>query len=414
MQTQQDKTVLAMVGLPARGKSFTARKIARYLTWRGHHTRVFNVGSYRREQLGAKKEHSFFDPDNRQARDARRKVALDALDDAIRWLKDEAGEVAVFDATNTTRSRRQDLRAACEAAGVKITFVETICEDPAIIEENIRATKLHLPDYEGLDGDDAARDFRMRIAHYRRIYEPLEDESASWIKLIVFEGGGRRIVVNRVDGHPTLRAAQLLLSFQSRERTIWLARHGESTHNLEGRIGGDAALSDEGKRFAQALGEWMKEGKSDFKVWTSTLVRTRQTAELVATEHTPWRMLDEIDAGICDGLTYAEIAERMPEVAAGRKADKHVYRYPRGESYLDVITRLDPLIGELERLTHPLLVIGHQAVLRTLYAYLTGHSREDTPFLEIPLHTVIELAPSGHLPIERRFELLADRAGTRS
>ncbi|HHH27268.1 MAG TPA: fructose-2,6-bisphosphatase, partial [Polyangiaceae bacterium] len=383
MQTQQDKTVLAMVGLPARGKSFTARKIARYLTWRGHHTRVFNVGSYRREQLGAKKEHSFFDPDNREARQARRKVALDALDDAIRWLKEDNGEVAVFDATNTTRSRRQDLRAACDAAGVKITFVETICEDPAIIEDNIRATKLHLPDYEDLDDGEALRDFRMRIAHYRRIYEPLENESASWIKLIVFEGGGRRIVVNRVDDHPTLRAAQLLLSFQSRERTIWLARHGESTHNVAGRIGGDAPLSDEGKRFAQALGEWMKD-KGDFKVWTSTLVRTRQTAELVAADHTPWRMLDEIDAGICDGMTYEEIGEQMPEVATGRKADKLRYRYPRGESYLDVINRLDPLIGELERLTHPLLVIGHQAVLRTLYAYLTGHPREETPFLEIP------------------------------
>jgi len=408
MQTQPDKTVLAMVGLPARGKSFTARKIARYLTWRGHHTRVFNVGSYRREQLGAKKEHSFFDPDNRQAREARRKVALAALDDTIRWLKEEDGEVAVFDATNTTRARRQDLRTACEEAGVKITFVETICEDPAIIEDNILATKLHLPDYEGLDEEEAARDFRMRIAHYRRIYEPLEDESLSWIKLIVFEGGGRRIVVNRVDDHPTLRAAQLLLSFQSRERTIWLARHGESTHNLEGRIGGDAPLSDKGKRFAKALGAWLKDRDGDVQVWTSTLARTRQTAELIDHEHTPWRMLDEIDAGICDGMTYQEIAEKMPEVAAGRKADKLRYRYPRGESYLDVINRLDPLINELERLTHPLVVIAHQAVLRTLYAYLTGHPREQTPFLEIPLHTVIELAPGGHLPTERRFPLLVE------
>lgn len=409
MQTQPTKTVLAMVGLPARGKSFIARKIARYLSWRGHQARVFNVGSYRRDQLGAQKNHSFFDPDNRDARDARRVVAIAALDDAIRWLKEEAGEVAVFDATNTTRSRREDLRARCEEGGVGITFVETICEDPATIEENIRATKLHLPDYAGLDGEEAARDFRMRIAHYRRIYEPLEDPSLSWIKLIVFEGGGRRIVVNRVDDHPTLRAAQLLLSFQARERTIYLARHGESTHNLEGRIGGDAPLSEHGKAFASALGDWLKERGEEVRVWTSTLARTRQTAEVIAAEHTPWRMLDEIDAGVCDGMTYEEIGIQMPDVAAGRKADKLRYRYPRGESYLDVITRLDPLISEIERLEHPLLVIGHQAVLRTLYAYLTGHPREETPFLEIPLHTVIELAPGGHLPHERRYELLPDR-----
>jgi 6-phosphofructo-2-kinase / fructose-2,6-biphosphatase 3 len=407
MQRQDTKTVLAMVGLPARGKSFIARKVARYLNWRGHVTRVFNVGSYRREQLGIKKDHSFFDPDDREARSQRRKVALTALDDAIAWLKGGEGDVAVFDATNTTRERRESLKNRCEDAAIPITFVETICEDPTVIEENIRSTKLHLPDYEGLDHDAAIRDFRMRIAHYRRIYEPLEDEAHSWIKLIVFDGGGRRIVVNRVEDATTLRAAQLLLSFQSRERTIWLTRHGESTHNVAGRIGGDAPLSDRGKQFAAKLGEWLGERKSgDVDVWTSTLMRTRQTAEHVAPDHIPWRMLDEIDAGVCDGMTYEEIADTMPDVAAGRKTDKLRYRYPRGESYLDVINRLDPLIGELERVSRPLLVIAHQAVLRTLYAYLAGHPRNETPHLEIPLHTVIELAPGGHLPKEQRFELM--------
>ncbi|MCA9625844.1 MAG: histidine phosphatase family protein [Myxococcales bacterium] len=402
----KNKTVLAMVGLPARGKSFMARKMARYLNWRGHRTRVFNVGSYRREHLGAKKDHRFFDPDQREAREARRKVALDALDAALGWVVAE-GDVAVFDACNITRDRRDEIRARCRHAGVDLCFVETICDDPAVIEENIRATKLKLPDYEGLDPEDAARDFRMRIAHYRRLYQPLDDESSSFVKLMAFKGGGRRVVVNRVDEDPTLRAAQLLLSFQSRERDLWLVRHGESTHNVAGRIGGDAPLSDRGRAFAGKLGEWLaQQDKGPVEVWTSTLVRTRQTAEIVSPDHTPWRALDEIDAGVCDGMTYAEIAEQMPDVHEGRKADKLRYRYPRGESYLDVIQRLDPLIGDLERVTEPLLIIAHQAVLRALYAYLMGHPREEAPFLEIPLHTVIELAPGGHLPTERRHPLV--------
>jgi hypothetical protein len=36
------------VGLPARGKSFIARKLVNYLTWRGNQCRIFNVGKYRR------------------------------------------------------------------------------------------------------------------------------------------------------------------------------------------------------------------------------------------------------------------------------------------------------------------------------------------------------------------------------
>ena len=46
---------------------------------------------------------------------------------------------------------------------------------------------------------------------------------------------------------------------------------------------------------------------------------------------TRWRALDEIDAGVCDGLTYEEIEAKYPEEFAGRDRDKYNYRYPRGE-----------------------------------------------------------------------------------
>ncbi len=41
---ERTPTVIVMVGLPARGKTFIARKMARYLIWQGVKTRVFNVG----------------------------------------------------------------------------------------------------------------------------------------------------------------------------------------------------------------------------------------------------------------------------------------------------------------------------------------------------------------------------------
>ena len=43
------KLVIVMVGLPARGKSYVTKKIARYLNWLQHDTRIFNVGERRRE-----------------------------------------------------------------------------------------------------------------------------------------------------------------------------------------------------------------------------------------------------------------------------------------------------------------------------------------------------------------------------
>lgn len=47
------------------------------------------------------------------------------------------------------------------------------------------------------------------------------------------------------------------------------------------------------------------------QVWTSTLRRTIQTASLLPYEKLTWKSLDELDAGVCDGMTYEEIAVRL-------------------------------------------------------------------------------------------------------
>ena len=43
-------------------------------------------------------------------------------------------------------------------------------------------------------------------------------------------------------------------------------------------------------------------------------------------------------------MTYEEIQERYPEEFALRDADKYHYRYPSGESYQDLVARLEPVI----------------------------------------------------------------------
>lgn len=75
-----------MVGLPARGKTYIARKLSRYLSWLGLRTQVFNVGNYRRKQFGAVQPHNFFDSTNREAREQRTRAAMDALEDMKNWF----------------------------------------------------------------------------------------------------------------------------------------------------------------------------------------------------------------------------------------------------------------------------------------------------------------------------------------
>ena len=57
---------------------------------------------------------------------------------------------------------------------------------------------------------------------------------------------------------------------------------------------------------------------------------------------------------------------------------------------------------ELERQQN-ILIIGHQAVLRAIYAYFQNYPQEEIPYLEIPLHTVIKLTPKAYGCNEERF-----------
>ena len=62
-----DRIVIAMVGLPARGKSYISKAIVRYLTFFGCPIQLFNAGNKRRLDGHAGADASFFDPANAQA-----------------------------------------------------------------------------------------------------------------------------------------------------------------------------------------------------------------------------------------------------------------------------------------------------------------------------------------------------------
>nr|KJB20412.1 hypothetical protein B456_003G146900 [Gossypium raimondii] len=376
---------IVLVGLPARGKTFTAVKLTRYLRWLGHDTKHFNVGKYRRLKHGTNQSADFFRADNPEGMEARNEVAALAMDDMIAWMQ-EGGQVGIFDATNSSRSRRNMLMKMAEGR-CKIIFLETICNDERIIERNIRLKIQQSPDYaEEPDFEAGLQDFTTRLANYEKVYEPVDE--GSYIKMIdMASGHGGQIQVNNISGYLPGRIVFFLVNTHLTPRPILLTRHGESRDNVRGRIGGDSVLSDTGEIYMKKLANFVeKRLKSErtASIWTSTLQRTILTASpIVGFPKIQWRALDEINAGVCDGMTYEEIKKNMPEEYESRKKDKLRYRYPRGESYLDVIQRLEPVIIELERQRAPVVVISHQAVLRALYAYFADRPLKEIPHIEV-------------------------------
>ncbi|KAJ7911499.1 bifunctional 6-phosphofructo-2-kinase/fructose-2,6-bisphosphate 2-phosphatase [Mycena leptocephala] len=409
----ESKIVLAMVGLPARGKSYLSNKLMIYLKWLEYDVKVFNVGQLRRtrarqkaQQSGITEDHSaiFFSSDNAEGTLSRDRLAEDSLEMLIKWLKD-GGNVGIHDATNSSRSRRAKIEArVAKEPGMMLIFLESICDDPAVIAANV-ALKVSSgdPDYKDTSPEEAKADFLRRIHEYEKVYETITEPHLSYLRIT---NVGREVTVSRINGYLSSRIAFYLMNLHLKPRSIFFSRHGESQYNVEGKIGGDSLLSPRGMEYAKALPALIRDniGDQPLTVWTSTLRRTIQTAEDLQYTKLTWKSLDELDAGVCDGMTYEEIEQAYPDDFANRDEDKFNYRYRGGESYRDVVVRLEPVIMELERQEN-ILIIGHQAILRCLYAYFHHLPQDDLPYIKIPLHTVIKLTPKAYGCDEERYAL---------
>lgn len=165
--------VIAMVGLPARGKSYIVKMLRRYLKWTGVEADVFNVGSYRRKMGLASADANFFSPTNAEAKLLREELAMAVQDCMYEWLREDEsskGRVAIFDATNTTKARRQALANRAKKENVFLLFVESICDDKDVLKRNYEL-KLDNDDYQGVDKKIALKDFESRVAAYEKVYE---------------------------------------------------------------------------------------------------------------------------------------------------------------------------------------------------------------------------------------------------
>ncbi|KAG7274901.1 hypothetical protein CRUP_036794, partial [Coryphaenoides rupestris] len=258
--------------------------------------------------------------------------------------REEGGQIAVFDATNTTRERRDLILAFVHENAFKVFFVESECDDPEVIAVNILEVKVSSPDYPERHRERVMDDFLKRIECYKVTYQPLDpdqyDKDLSFIKVM---NVGRGFLVNRVQDYIQSKIVYYLMNIHVHSHSIYLCRHGESAHNVEGRIGGDSGLSPRG---------------------SSQLRRTIQTAEELGVPYEQWKILNEIDAGVCEEMSYEMIQASFPEEFALRDQDKYHYRYPGGE-----------------------------AVMRCLLAYFLDKSAEDLPYMKCPLHTVLKLTP---------------------
>lgn len=151
-------------------------------------------------------------------------------------------------------------------------------------------------------------------------------------------------------------------------QALYLVRHGEPEG--AGRLLGssDPPLTPHGR-------EQMRGVRAPAARWfASTLRRSYESAELCPDAQSVVRMpeLSEISLGAWNGLTWAEIEARWPELAAAKLRDWFGVTPPGGESWTGFTARVDRALDAITRLREDVAVVAHLTVNSWIAHRLAG------------------------------------------
>jgi broad specificity phosphatase PhoE len=160
---------------------------------------------------------------------------------------------------------------------------------------------------------------------------------------------------------------------------LYLARHGRTAYNLEGRFQGQLPVPLDGTGRQQALELAERSAAHSFSaLWCSPLLRARETADAVAAriglEPQEDPRLMETDAGHWTDRSFQDVRAESPERFDAFVACDPAFAFPGGESFAQQEDRVCAALEEIEAAGQlPALVVCHGMVIRAaLYRRSAG------------------------------------------
>ena len=185
------KILIAMVGLPAQGKSFFGKRLENkgFMEHGGNNrlkVKVFNAGQKRRIGSTDKQGAEWF----AKQKNYKELIAMETLQDAMKWLESKKNNnCAIFDATNSTLSRRKKIYETLQKKkDIDLVFVEIVCPNKKVRDLNVRHKVSTSPNYKNVDMKTAVRDFEKRVMIYRKVFVSMankKEEKYNFIKMII-------------------------------------------------------------------------------------------------------------------------------------------------------------------------------------------------------------------------------------
>lgn len=158
---------------------------------------------------------------------------------------------------------------------------------------------------------------------------------------------------------------------------IYVARHGQTQWNVEEKVCGrtDLPLTEEGRKQAQTLAEKAAGYDLDLII-ASPMIRARQTAGAVAEKCGVPVIVDprliEQNYGIFEGVDRFD-----PGFLANKR--QFAYKYPGGESMMQVAYRVYSLLEDVKRQYQGknVLLVCHGGVCRVIRTYFEDMTNEE-------------------------------------
>jgi broad specificity phosphatase PhoE len=181
---------------------------------------------------------------------------------------------------------------------------------------------------------------------------------------------------------------------------VYLARHGQTAYNLEGRFQGQlpVPLDELGRAQAHELAE-RTTAHGFATLWSSTLLRARETAQIVSAklglEPKEDARLMETNAGDWTDRPFVEVQAETPELFAKFIAGDPSFAFPGGESFAEQEVRVGEALDEVEQGALPALVVCHGMVIRAALSVRSGHW---LPYGQrVPNGALVPLDPTRHV-----------------
>jgi probable phosphoglycerate mutase len=195
--------------------------------------------------------------------------------------------------------------------------------------------------------------------------------------------------------HPRARGDGYPARIARAQASVYLARHGQTAYNLERRFQGHLPVPLDETGAAQAAELADRVATYGFAaLWTSPLLRARETADVVARriglEPREDARLVETDAGDWTDRSFADVQMEAPELFAAFVAGDPAFAFPGGESFAEQEDRVAAALADIERGELPALVVCHGMVIRAAFARRAGR----------PISRTEHVANAGLVPLD--------------